>query len=94
MKIIGRHRDYFLHQSEKDGHIEAWRTKKRERIDTKRPDGTDSYEHVSRAADPDVDRIVTTATDVVEAIAQIDRKLSKPRKRRKKNDDQQTIPFA
>lgn len=94
MKQIGKYRDYILHQSDVDGHIEAWKTKKRKLIISVRPDGTESHEHISAADSPDVSRIVTTATDVAEAIAQIDRKLSKPRKPRKKNDDQQTIPFA
>lgn len=89
MKRIGEYRDYYLYQAA-DGHIEAWKTKRRRVKRTVRPDGTPDEEHVG----PDIDRIVTTADNVPEAMAQIDRKLTKPKRPRKSKDaNQQPIDF-
>lgn len=93
MKQIGEYWDYILYQSEVGGLIEAWKTKERKLIVSVRPDGTGSHEHISAASSPDVERIVTTATYVVEAIVQIDRKLKKAPRRKKSRDRQQQLPL-
>lgn len=89
IKRIGEYRDYQLYQAT-DGHIEGWKAKRRRVKRTVRPDGTPDEEH----AGPDIDRIVTTADNVPEAMAQIDRKLARPKRPPKTKDiNQQHINF-